>query len=72
LVPRIVKDGRLKVDLPPVIGDPIQLQQVLLNFVINSIEAMSKVDGPRVLLIKSQRYESDPALRSCTGQWCGF
>ena len=59
---RVQVKTELAVDLPPVIGDPIQLQQVLLNLVINSIEAMSKVDGARELLIKSQRYESDSVL----------
>ena len=33
-------------DLSPVLGDRIQLQQVLLNLVINSIEAMNKVPRP--------------------------
>ena len=35
--------------LPPVMGDRIQLQQVLLNLITNAIEAMALVDGPRIL-----------------------
>jgi len=40
--------------LPNVLGDPIQLQQVLLNLVTNGIEAMSTLaNGPRVLKVHS-------------------
>jgi C4-dicarboxylate-specific signal transduction histidine kinase len=45
-------------DLPRVLCDQIQLQQVLLNLVINAIEAMSAVTGPRELLIMSRRDET--------------
>jgi signal transduction histidine kinase len=36
-----------------VMGDRIQLQQVLLNLIANAIEAMAAVDGPRVLAVSS-------------------
>ena len=36
-----------------VMGDRIQLQQVLLNLITNAIEAMATVDGPRVLAVSS-------------------
>ena len=42
-------------DLVSVVGDQIRLQQVLLNLIINAIEAMSTVSGPRELLINSRR-----------------
>ena len=46
--------------LPAVLGDRIQLQQVLLNLVINAIEAMSTVEyRRRELLVTSHRDESD-------------
>jgi C4-dicarboxylate-specific signal transduction histidine kinase len=47
-------------DLPLVLGDRVQLQQVVLNLVMNGIEAMSTVaDRPRVLMIRTQRVEGD-------------
>jgi signal transduction histidine kinase len=38
---------------PPVLGDRVQLQQVLLNLIVNAIQAMARVeDRPRVLAIR--------------------
>jgi len=53
----------LAADLPRVLGDRVQLQQVILNLVMNGIEAMSAVtDRSRDLLIRSCQYESDKVL----------
>ena len=41
-------------DLPPLTGDPVQLQQVILNLVMNAIEAMHST-ASRVLRITSNR-----------------
>jgi C4-dicarboxylate-specific signal transduction histidine kinase len=42
--------------LPPALGDRVQLQQVVLNLVMNGIEAMSGVaDRPRTLAIRTER-----------------
>lgn len=38
-------------DLPPVIGDRIQLQQVLVNLMVNAGQAMAEHDGRRLLTI---------------------
>jgi C4-dicarboxylate-specific signal transduction histidine kinase len=41
--------------LPPVLGDRVQLQQVIINLLINGVEAMASItDRPRDLLIQSQ------------------
>src|SRR6266404_1075446 len=49
--------------LPRILGDRIQLQQVILNLVMNGIEAMNTVkDRPREMLIRSSQYESDKVL----------
>jgi PAS domain S-box-containing protein len=47
----------LAADLPPVIGDRVQLQQVLMNLIMNSIEAMKEVGNVRDLAIRSERGE---------------
>src|SRR5438552_11067950 len=53
----------LATDVPPVFGDRIQLQQVILNLVMNGIEAMDTVtDRPREMLIRSSQDESDKVL----------
>jgi signal transduction histidine kinase len=54
---RIALKTALPEDLPPVLGDRIQLQQVLLNLVMNSIEAMKKVpEDQRQLFIEAQSH----------------
>src|SRR6266496_1725941 len=44
--------------MPLVLADRIQLQQVMLNLMMNAIEAMSQVTGPRELLISSAADDS--------------
>ena len=62
----------LAADLPQIIGDRVQLQQVTMNLIINSIEAMKDVDGIRELAIKSQRGESEQILVSVSDTGVGF
>lgn len=50
-------------DLPLIVGDRVQLQQVLMNLIINSIDAMKEVEGTRQLVIRSQ-VEADQLLVS--------
>jgi PAS domain S-box-containing protein len=57
---RIALKTALPADLAPVLGDRIQLQQVLLNLVINSIEAMNNVpEDRRRLFIGAQSHVSE-------------
>jgi PAS domain S-box-containing protein len=50
----VVVETQLAADVPRILGDRIQLQQVLLNLIMNAIEALSGVgDGPRVLVVRS-------------------
>ncbi len=46
-------------ELPKITADRVQLQQVLMNLMLNGVEAMKDVDGARELAIKSQRAENE-------------
>jgi PAS domain S-box-containing protein len=60
-------------NLPSVLGDRVQLQQVILNLMMNGIEAMSSAgDRSRQLLIKTQRDDSDQILISVTDSGIGL
>jgi PAS domain S-box-containing protein len=52
--------AELSEDLPPVLGDRVQLQQVLLNLVMNGVEAMNEVaEEQRKISIRGRRHENN-------------
>jgi signal transduction histidine kinase len=59
---RVSVQTRLSEALPLVQGDQVQLQQVVLNLMINAVEAMSVVEGSRELLISTARGNSHDVL----------
>jgi PAS domain S-box-containing protein len=60
---RVVLEPQLAKALPLVLADRVQLQQVLLNLVMNGIEAMTAVaDRPRMLWVQSRVDESSDIL----------
>jgi NO-binding membrane sensor protein with MHYT domain len=54
----------LAMNLPQVMADRVQLQQVMMNLMSNGIDAMKDVKGPRELAIKSQRAENEHLMVS--------
>jgi signal transduction histidine kinase len=57
---RTILRQELADDIPPVLGDRVQLQQVILNLLLNASDAMSGIDDrPRRLTISTARDEGD-------------
>jgi len=50
-------------DIPPVLGDRVQLQQVILNLLMNGVEAMASVtERPRQLSISTRKHNTGKVL----------
>jgi C4-dicarboxylate-specific signal transduction histidine kinase len=62
----------LAADIPQIMGDRVQLQQVLMNLIVNSIDAMKEVEGTRNLSIKSQRAENEQVMLSVSDTGVGL
>ena len=62
----------LAADLPHIIGDRVQLQQVTMNLILNSVEAMKDVEGIRKLIIESRRGENGHILVTVSDTGIGF
>src|SRR5258706_16439885 len=65
---KIVVGMELAADLPQVMGDRVQLQQVLMNLMINGIEAMKDALVTRDLDIRSQRMQNEQIVVSEIGR----
>jgi NO-binding membrane sensor protein with MHYT domain len=62
----------LPANLPRVTGDRVQLQQVMMNIIGNSIDAMRDVDGTRELAVKSQRVANEQLMVSVSDTGVGL
>jgi PAS domain S-box-containing protein len=62
----------LDADLPCVMADRVQLQQVTMNLMINAIEAMKEVNGTRELIIHSCHGEDEQLVVSITDTGIGL
>jgi C4-dicarboxylate-specific signal transduction histidine kinase len=71
---RVALHTEVDADLPLVLGDRMQLQQVLLNLIINAIQSMSGVhDRSRDLIIRCKRdAQSDGVLSAVEDSGTGF
>jgi PAS domain S-box-containing protein len=70
---KVVWRKELAADLPPVLGDRVQLQQVLVNLILNAIEAMAPVeDRERVLLLRTQPDETRQVRVTVQDSGIGF
>jgi signal transduction histidine kinase len=60
-------------ELPPIQGDRVQLQQVILNLLLNASDAMGGIDDrPRQIVIKTERDEEDRVQVSVRDTGVGF
>ena len=60
-------------DLPRVMGDRVQLQQVMLNLLMNAAEAMSSIcDRERLIRVRSEKHDGDSVLISVEDSGTGI
>jgi len=59
-------------DLPRVMGDRVQLQQVLMNLLLNGMDAMRDVDTTRELIINSQPAKNEQVMISVSDTGVGL
>jgi signal transduction histidine kinase len=57
--------------LPLVLGDPIQLQEVLVNLITNAIDSMASEEGPRILDVRSSVRDDGGVLVSVSDTGVG-
>jgi signal transduction histidine kinase len=70
---RVMLETELVENIPPVAGDRVQLQQVILNLLLNGIDAMNGIDDrPRKLTLKTALEESGAIRLSVRDEGIGF
>ena len=62
----------LGASLPAVKGDRLQLQQVLMNLIVNSVDAMRDIEGTRQLTLRSQHTEDGQLMVSVSDTGMGI
>jgi signal transduction histidine kinase len=69
---RVTLEADLNAERPKVLGDRIQLQQVLLNLITNAMDAMTSTDGPRVLRLACDVHDDGDLLISVADTGTGI
>jgi PAS domain S-box-containing protein len=70
---RVTVRQELAENLPPVTGDRVQLQQVILNLLLNASDAMSGIeDRPRQVVIRTERDEGEGVRLAVRDAGVGF
>jgi signal transduction histidine kinase len=69
---RILVRAEPNEQLPQVIGDRIQLRQVLLNLIANAIDSMAAKNEPRVLCVKSEVHDGGGVIVSVADTGTGI
>src|SRR6201996_2631195 len=70
---QVLVEQQLSTDLPFALADRVQLQQVLLNLIMNGVEALTAVaDRPRLLPVHSRMDESGDILVAVSDSGTGF
>jgi signal transduction histidine kinase len=70
---RVTLRTELAPALPAILGDRIQLQQVVINLVMNGLEAMQSItDRPRELVIRSDQDGAELVLVTVTDSGAGI
>jgi signal transduction histidine kinase len=69
---RILVQAEWNAQVPPVRGDQIQLQQVLLNLFTNAIDSMAAKDGARVLCVRSEVHDGGGVIVSVADTGTGI
>jgi C4-dicarboxylate-specific signal transduction histidine kinase len=62
----------LTADIPQVMADSVRLQQVVVNLIVNGIEAMKDVAGARELVLKSMRSGDEHVMVSVSDTGVGL
>jgi PAS domain S-box-containing protein len=69
---KISERMELMVELPQIVGDRVQLQQVVMNLIVNSFEAMRDIEGTREIAIRTRFAEDQQIHVSVSDTGIGF